>query len=76
MSNGMKGEKMIEYLYTEGQEPCENEPLKVRLDGRRYGEIRKVKGGYQYFPNPKGSKKDDGGEIFSSVTKVQESLAI
>ena len=57
---------MIEYLYTEGEKACETEPLKVR----RAGEIRKVKGGYQYFP--KGER--EGGEIFASVVAVQKSL--
>lgn len=61
---------MIEYLYTEGQKSCERKPLKVRLDGRICGEIRKVEGGYQYFP--KGSKS--GGVIFSSIGAVQTSL--
>jgi hypothetical protein len=62
---------MIEYLYQDGVEPCSKEPLKVRLDGRICGEIRKVKGGYQYFP--KGSKT--GGDILVSITKVQQSLS-
>jgi len=62
----------IEYLYIEGQEanPCDNGPLKVRLDGKIVGEIRKVKGGFQYFA--KGNK--NGGLIFSTVTAVQEFL--
>jgi hypothetical protein len=58
------------YLYQEGVEACSKEPLKVQLDGRVIGEIRKVEGGYQYFP--KGQKT--GGEIFKSVTEVQSSL--
>ena len=62
---------MIQYLYTEGKKPCETEPLLVKVDGKISGEIRKVDGGYQYFP--KGSKT--GGEIFSSVTLVQRSLS-
>lgn len=61
---------MIKYLYTEGQKACETEPLKVQLDGEFCGEIRKVPGGYQYFP--KGIKS--GGEIFGSVAEVQGSL--
>jgi len=61
---------MIEYLYKEGVEPCSREPLKVRVDGRIVGEIRKVEGGFQYFP--KGQKT--GGEIFKSVSAVQRSL--
>lgn len=61
---------MIEYLYTERQKPCETEPLKVRLDGKICGEIRKVDTGYQYFP--KGSK--EGGTVYSNVREVATSL--
>jgi len=61
---------MIQYLYQEGVEACETEPLKVRLDGRICGEIRKVEEGYQYFP--KGQK--EGGEVFNTVAQVQRSL--
>lgn len=61
---------MIEYLYQEGVGACEKKPLKVKLDGRICGEIRKVEGGYQYFP--KGQKC--GGEIMASVRLVQKSL--
>jgi hypothetical protein len=60
----------IQFLYQEGVEPCEKEPLKVRLDGIICGEIRKVATGYQYFP--KNSKT--GGDILASVTLVQRSL--
>lgn len=61
---------MIKYLYQEGVEPCSKEPLKVSIDGRICGEIRKVADGYQYFP--KGQKL--GGEVLSSVKAVQRSL--
>lgn len=62
---------MIEYLYTEGEEACSKGPLLVRLDGKVCGEIRKVEGGYQYFPK---GYKNVGGKIFSTVTLVQKSL--
>lgn len=62
---------MLEYLYQEGVEPCSREPLKVLCDGHICGEIRKVEGGYQYFP--KGYKT--GGYIFDTVTDVQLSLS-
>ena len=61
---------MIEYLYKEGEKACENEPLKVRLDGVHVGEIRKVETGFQYFP--KGTKW--GGGVHTSVALVQQSL--
>ena len=61
---------MIEYLYQEGVSPCSKEPLRVRLDGRTCGEIRKVDGGFQYFP--KGAKV--GGEVMPSIDLVQRSL--
>ena len=61
---------MIEYLYKEGEKACENEPIKVRLDGRVCGEIRKVEGGYQYWP--KASMY--GGGVHTSVSLVQQSL--
>lgn len=60
----------IEYLYKEGEEACSKEPLKVRLDGRICGEIRKVDDGYQYFS--KGCK--NGGEVFETITGVQRDL--
>ena len=63
---------MLKYLYQEGCKACEKKPLKVSLDGKIVGEIRKVPTGYQYFP--KGQKT--GGEIFTTVTKVQKSLEI
>jgi len=63
---------MIEYLYKEGEEACSKEPLLVRMDGRIVGEIRRVDGGYQYFP--KGSSKGNGGEIFPTVAAVQRSI--
>lgn len=62
---------MIEYLYKEGEEACSSEPLKVRLDGRVCGEIRRVDGGYQYFPT--GARI--GGQVLPSVDAVQRSLS-
>lgn len=59
----------IEYLYKEGEADCSKEPLKVRLDGKICGEIRKVDG-YQYFPK----NSNDGGYIFETITDVQRSL--
>lgn len=61
----------IQYLYTEGEKPCEKRPLKVRLDGVVSGEIRKVAGGYQYFP--KGQK--EGGDVFGCLSLAQQSLS-
>ncbi len=61
---------MIECLYKEGEKACSREPLKVRLDGRVCGEIRKVEGGYQYFPT--GARI--GGQVLPSVDAVQRSL--
>lgn len=61
---------MIEYLYQEGVKACSKEPLKVRLNGRICGEIRKVSGGFQYFPE----RQEAGGEVFPTVTAVQQSL--
>ena len=61
---------MIKYLYTEGQEPCEKEPLAVSLRGDRIisGHIHKVKGGYQYR-----SKKLNGA-IVNTLSEVQSTL--
>lgn len=61
---------MIEYLYQEGERPCEKESLKVRMNGRVIGEIRKVEYGYQYFP--KG--QINGGDVLPTVADVQDSL--
>ncbi|MHC4314761.1 MAG: hypothetical protein ACYSW3_20120 [Planctomycetota bacterium] len=66
----------LNYDYPKGGiKACAKEPLKVRLDKKVVGEIRKVKidkdsDGYQYFP--KGQKT--GGAIFNSVPEVQNSL--
>ncbi len=60
----------LKYLYKEGEKPCTREPLKVKLNGTLVGEIRKVKDGFQYWP--KGQKS--GGDVFSSVSGVQNSL--
>lgn len=61
---------MIEYLYREGAESCSSGPLKVRLDGKICGEIRKVAGGYQYF----SIGRNIGGDLFKTVAEVQRSL--
>lgn len=61
----------LDYDYpTDGSKACLKKPLKVKLDGKSCGEIRKVTGGYQYFP--KGEKK--GGDIFAGISAVQNSL--
>lgn len=52
-------------------EPTIKTPMKVRLEGRICGEIRRVNGGFQYFP--KGGKV--GGKVFESVGKVKWSLS-
>lgn len=61
----------IEYLYTEGAQ-IKHAPIKVKLDGRICGEIRKVGGGYQYYP--KGARYSEPGEIFPSVKLVKRDL--
>ncbi len=60
----------LSYDYPEREKACASKPLKVKLDGKHVGEIRKAKDGYQYFP--KGEKK--GGDIFKTVPDVQNSL--
>jgi hypothetical protein len=42
----------------------------VWLDGKKIGEIRRVFGGFQYFPN--GQKT--GGEIFTAQADCRKSL--
>lgn len=61
---------MIEYLYTEGKIGDRDTPIPVRLDKKRVGTIKPVEGGWQYFP----LNHKQGGEIFDSITKVQQSL--
>lgn len=46
------------------------EPISVFLDNKCVGSIKKVDGGYQYFP--KGKK--EGGDIFPSIKEVKKSL--
>lgn len=61
----------LDYDYpTGGVKACAKEPLKVTLDNKHVGEIRKVKDGYQYYA--KGQKA--GGGVFTSVPDVQNSL--
>lgn len=42
----------------------------VNLDNKLVGEIRRVDGGYQYFP----LNHEEGGEIFPTLKKCKESL--
>jgi len=56
---------MISYVISNS-----NGRLTVKLEGVVVGEIRKIGGGYQYFP--KGQSQ--GGEILSSVLAVKRSL--
>ena len=60
----------LAYDYPEKQKACSEKPLTVKYDGRAFGEIRKVKDGYQFFA------KDDktGGPVLSNVPEVQNSL--
>ena len=44
--------------------------LSVLLDGKKVGEIRKVKGGFQYFP--KGSK--NGGDVIPQLIDLKKQL--
>ena len=61
----------LDYDYpTDGSKACSKKPLKVKLDGKHCGEIRKVKDGFQYYP--KGEK--NGGDIFAGISAVQNSL--
>ncbi len=60
----------LSYDYPEKEKACASKPLKVKLDNRHVGEIRKVKDGYQYFPKDEKT----GGEVFTSVPDVQNSL--
>jgi hypothetical protein len=53
---------MIEYI--------ENTTIKVKLDGKICGNIKKSSKGYQYFP--KGSKI--GGKIYSNLTEIKNIL--
>lgn len=53
---------MIEYV--------ETVKIVVKLDKKIIGEIKKVDGGFQYFP--KGSKT--GGDIFITLNKCKYSL--
>ena len=60
----------LDYDYPEKKKACSDGPLKVKYDGRAFGEIRKVKDGYQFFA--KGDKA--GGPVLVSVPEVQNSL--
>lgn len=60
----------LEYDYPKREKACATKPLGVKLNGRSVGEIRKVKDGYQYYPN--GQNK--GEDILATVSAVQNSL--
>jgi len=62
----------LEYiLYSYGKiNKCGKTVMVVKLCGKKIGNIKYVKGGYQYFPI--GWKI--GGNIFETIAKVQESL--
>ncbi len=60
----------LEYLYKYGERPCSKSPLKVKLEGKHVGAIRKVKDGYQYYSN--GEKT--GGAVYAKISEVQNSL--
>jgi len=49
---------------------CGNNGVSVRVEGKVVGEIRKVDGGFQYFP--KGQSK--GGEVLPTVQAVKRTL--
>jgi len=55
---------MIRYGIFDGNE------MTVHLDGKKIGDIIKVEGGFQYFPN----KMKEGGEIFPTIKGVKLSL--
>jgi hypothetical protein len=54
--------------FDRGAKPGE---VKIYLDGKHVGKIKKVEGGHQYFP--KGAKV--GGEIFASFLACINSLS-
>ncbi len=61
---------MIDYTWGKDIVPQGKTPITVTLDKKVVGEIRHVKGGFQYFP--KGGKT--GGEVSDTVAKVKRSL--
>lgn len=60
----------LDYDYPSKGKSCLDGPLKVKYDGKPFGEIRKVKDGFQFFA--KGDKT--GGPICNNVSEVQNSL--
>ena len=63
---------MIQYTYPAKGIVDENNSVKVRIDGKPYGEIRKVETGFKYFVTI--DNKEFSSETFSSITFLQESL--
>lgn len=61
---------LIQYLYQDGKNPCDQEPLKVKINGEMKGEIKKVDGGYSYFDKAKEQQ-----EVFKTITLVQGFLS-
>ena len=60
----------LNYDYPEKKKACSEEPLKVTYDGSPFGEIRKVKDGFQFFP----VGNETAGLVLGSVPEVQNSL--
>jgi len=63
---------MIHYTYPARGIVDENNPVTVRIDGKLYGEIRKVKTGFQYFVII--NNKEFSSETFSSISTLQKFL--
>lgn len=60
----------LDYDYPEKKKACSEGPMAVKYDGRPFGEIRKVKDGYQFFAT--GCKT--GEPVHSALSGVQASL--
>jgi hypothetical protein len=60
----------LTYDYPDKKKACTDEPLVVKYNGSAFGEIRKVKDGYQFF----SANKKGGGNVFGSVPEVQHNL--
>lgn len=55
----------------EFDKPDRGSPIRVKLDGKVVGTIRRVEGGYQYYP--KGARNSDA-EVISNLDRCKQSI--
>ena len=61
----------LDYAYpTDGTKACTKKPMKVSYNGKKHGEIKKVKDGYQFT-----AADNTKGHVFETISLVQKDLS-